>query len=158
MKKKTAKVPRAAPGRFPRGVWITASVLALGGALAAGFFLRNRPGATAPAAHYTARPTGEVTFNKHIAPILFEHCAACHRPGQSAPFAVLSYEDARKRTKDIAAVTGRRFMPPWLPEHGYGNFTGERRLSVEEMGLIAQWAAEGAKEGGAADLPPLPQW
>src|SRR5213593_4206798 len=89
----------------------------------------------------------EVTFNKKIAPILFQKCAPCHRPGQSAPFSLLSYAEVRKKDKLIGEVTERRSMPPWLPEHGYGQFAGERWLSVDEIGLIKQWLAEGAGEG-----------
>ena len=59
-----------------------------------------------------------VTFHKHIAPILLEYCAPCHRPGQSGPFPLLTYDDASKRASQIAAVTRRRYMPPWLPEAG----------------------------------------
>ena len=32
-----------------------------------------------------------LTFSKDIAPIVFNHCAPCHHPGQSAPFSLLSY-------------------------------------------------------------------
>jgi hypothetical protein len=32
-----------------------------------------------------------VTFTKNVAPIFFEKCAECHRPGEAAPFSVLSY-------------------------------------------------------------------
>jgi len=49
-------------------------------------------------------------------------------------------------------------MPPWLPEHGYGEFAGERRLSPEQLGTIQQWVKEGALEGNPADLPPIPEW
>ena len=55
------------------------------------------------------------TFNKDVAPILFEHCAPCHRPGQAAPFTLLSYADAQSRADKIAHATLTRQMPPWLP-------------------------------------------
>jgi tetratricopeptide (TPR) repeat protein/mono/diheme cytochrome c family protein len=105
---------------------------------------------------YVRRPAGAVTFTKDIAPIVFKNCVSCHRPDQAAPFSLLNYADARKHARQIADVTARRYMPPWLPEPGYGDFAGERRLSAEELGLIQQWAAEGAIEGDPADLPPLP--
>lgn len=107
---------------------------------------------------YVPRPKGTITFNKEIAPIVFEHCAPCHRPGESAPFNLLSYQDVRKHAKLIVDVTQRRYMPPWLPDPDVVHFVGERRLSAEQLGLIRQWAAEGAAEGNASDLPPLPQW
>ena len=105
---------------------------------------------------YVARPH-TITFNKDIAPLLFEHCIICHRPGQSGPFPLLSYEDAKKRAGQIVRVTERRYMPPWLPEPGNGEFVGERRLSETEIGMLRQWASEGAAEGQKADLPPTPQ-
>ena len=49
-------------------------------------------------------------------------------------------------------------MPPWLPEDGHEELLDKRRLSVEQIGLIGQWAAEGAPEGKDSDLPPLPKW
>ena len=107
---------------------------------------------------YVPRPRGTVTYAKDIAPILLERCAPCHRPGQSAPFTLLNYADVKKRLEQIADVTARHFMPPWLPEPGHGAFADERRLSDGELGLIQQWGAEGAPEGDPAQLPPLPQW
>ncbi len=105
-----------------------------------------------------ARPEHPVTFNKDIAPIVFKNCAVCHHPGGSGPFNLLNYEDVSKRAKQIAMVTGSRFMPPWLPEPGKGEFAGERRLSEVEIRIIRQWVDEGAPEGNARDLPPLPKF
>src|ERR1043166_4330712 len=117
--------------------------------------IRSWPAASGRSA--PAHPPGNLTFNKDIAPIIFENCAPCHRPGQAGPFSLLSYQEVRKRAKSIGDVTGRGYMPPWLPEPGYGQFAGERRLSAEQVGMITQWVAEGAVEGRAADLPPLPR-
>src|SRR5579863_6895602 len=68
------------------------------------------------------------TYSKDIAPILRQNCILCHRPGESGPFPLLTYEDAKKRARLIADVTTRRFMPPWLPQPGYGDFEDARRL------------------------------
>ena len=106
---------------------------------------------------YAPHRKGELTFNKHIAPIIFEHCVPCHRPGQSAPFSLLSYDDVRKRAKDVGTVTRSRYMPPWPPD-GESQFLGERRLSAGQLGMISQWIEEGLAEGLAADLPPVPSW
>lgn len=97
-----------------------------------------------------------VTFNKHIAPIVFEHCAPCHRPGEPAPFSLLSYQDVKKRAKQIAKVTQSRFMPPWKPEPGYGEFIGHRNLSADQVDIIQQWVNDGAVEGDPADRRPTP--
>src|SRR5579872_4938686 len=98
----------------------------------------------------------DVTYNKQIAPILFQYCAPCHRPGESAPFSLLTYSDARKRASLIADVTRRRYMPPWLPEPGHGEFADERLLSTAQIDAIGKWASEGAPEGVAADFPGSP--
>jgi Flp pilus assembly protein TadD/mono/diheme cytochrome c family protein len=103
-------------------------------------------------------PARRVTFNKDIAPIVFEYCAPCHRPGESGPFNLLRYDDVKQRARQIVTVTGRRYMPPWLPEPGFGKFEGERRLSEEQIQLIARWVREGAAEGAAPDLPATPEF
>ncbi len=91
------------------------------------------------------------TYNKDIAPILNAQCALCHRPGEVAPFSLLTYQDASKRAGLIATVTGKRFMPPWPPEPGYGKFQHERRLTDQQIETIAAWAKGGAPEGDAKD-------
>ena len=98
-----------------------------------------------------------VTFNKDIAPILWTHCATCHRPGQMAPFSLLEYGDVVSRARQIATVTANHTMPPWLPEPGYGTFVNERRLKPEEVAAIQQWVKDGAPRGDANDLPPTRQ-
>lgn len=105
-----------------------------------------------------ARASGPRTFNKDIAPIVFTHCAGCHRPDQAAPFSLLKYEDVKKRAKQIAEVTAKRYMPPWLPDAGVVEFANERRLSADQIQAIQQWVSQGAPEGAAQDLPPAPKW
>src|SRR5215467_8246798 len=83
--------------------------------------------------------TGTVTFNHDIAPILFHSCARCHRPGESGPFPLLTYEDAKKHARQIAIVTGTRFMPPWLPDPQGLKFADESRLSDEQIATIKAW-------------------
>ena len=107
---------------------------------------------------YVPRATGTLTFNKDIAPIILEKCSACHRPDGGAPFDLLTYDDVRARSRQIAFVTEDRYMPPWLPTVGRGEFVGERALSKDEIGMIAQWSQEGSKDGEAGDLPPVPTW
>ncbi|HLG96980.1 MAG TPA: hypothetical protein VKX49_11770 [Bryobacteraceae bacterium] len=97
-----------------------------------------------------------VTFAKDIAPIVFNNCSSCHRPGEAAPFALLSYSDVAKRGKLIATVTKSRYMPPWKAEHSSFAFQDERRLSDREIALIDQWVKDGMPEGKASDLPPAP--
>jgi Flp pilus assembly protein TadD len=108
------------------------------------------------------------TFNHDVAPILYENCATCHRPidqtaGTSdpvcfagAPFSVLEYGTVRGRGRQIVQAVSRRAMPPWLPEHGFGDFDRERRLSDDQIELIRRWVDDGAPEGDPAARPPLP--
>jgi hypothetical protein len=63
-----------------------------------------------------ASPQPQVTFNRDIAPILYRSCALCHRPGEAAPFSLLTYADAKSHARQIAAVTKSRFMPPGCPK------------------------------------------
>ncbi len=107
---------------------------------------------------FAAAAQTKVTYTEHIAGILDANCVSCHRPGQSAPFSLLTYEDARKRADQIAAVTRRRYMPPWLPQHGYGDFAGERRLTDVQLELIERWARGGAPEGDPARRPKPPSF
>lgn len=93
------------------------------------------------------------TFNGRIGSIMHERCGSCHRPGQAAPFSLLTYEDVAKRAELIRAVTQTRYMPPWHAEPGYGAFKGERRMPESEIALIAEWAKAGAPEGSG----PAPQ-
>ena len=117
----------------------------------------NEPTATETA---TAQPTADqpATFNRDIAPLVFQNCASCHRPGEVAPFSLLSYEDVKKRAELIQTVTADRTMPPWKGVEGHGQFIGERRLSTAQLDLLARWIKQGAVEGEAGDLPPAPQF
>ena len=99
-----------------------------------------------------------VTFNKHIAPLVFQYCSPCHRPGEAAPFSLLTYQDVSKRAAQIVAVTERRYMPPWPPEPGHGDFAGDRRLTDAQLRLMADWVKDGVPEGDSADLPPSPHY
>ncbi len=96
------------------------------------------------------------TYNKDVAPILDSQCATCHRPGEVAPFSLLTYQDAAKRAPLIATVTQSRYMPPWKPEPGYGQFQHERRLSDSQIALIGAWVKAGSPEGDPKDKPVPP--
>ena len=101
---------------------------------------------------------GAPTFTKDVAPILFEKCVTCHRPGEVAPFSLLQYQDVKRRARLIAEVTEKRFMPPWQASPGHGDFRGERRLSEEQIATLREWAKAGAPEGDAKDLPATPKF
>ena len=135
-------------------IWVLAAA-SLAAVLAGFWWTQQKPDGTESSVR---RSRGLLTFNKDIAPIIFYHCAGCHRPGQPAPFSLLTYSEVKKHAKEIADVTTRGYMPPWLPEPGYGEFIGNRRLSARAIELIQQWVAQGAVEGAREDLPPAPAW
>ncbi len=103
-------------------------------------------------------PPGSLTFNRDIAPIVFQNCSPCHRPGGAGPFDLLGYNDVNSRGRQMVAVTQSRFMPPWQPKSGYGQFIGERRLGDEQIEMLQKWVAQGSVEGNPADLPSVPKW
>ncbi|HUB32945.1 MAG TPA: tetratricopeptide repeat protein [Bryobacteraceae bacterium] len=98
------------------------------------------------------------TFVHDVAPLVYRVCAPCHHPGGPGPFSLLTYQDVSKRAAQIAAVTRTRYMPPWLPEAGYGDFADTRRLTGSEIHLLAAWAAAGAPQGAAAETPVPPSY
>ena len=105
-------------------------------------------------------PTAEKapTFSAAIAPILYANCVTCHRPGEAAPFPLISYEDVAKRAKLIVKVTGSRYMPPWHAAHGFGDFADERRLTDDQIDVFARWLKAGMPRGDLSKLPALPQF
>jgi tetratricopeptide (TPR) repeat protein len=110
---------------------------------------------TIPASTASSLPD-RPTYAGEVAAILFKNCAPCHRPGEAAPFPLLTYADTAKRARQIAEVTASRTMPPWLPVEGHGTFLGERRLTSAEITLLQRWHAQGAPQGDPAHTPPVP--
>lgn len=99
-----------------------------------------------------------LTYCRDIAPIIQAHCTTCHRAGEAAPFELKTFEDVRKRSRQIAEVTQSRLMPPWQPEPGFGHFRDERRLTTREIQLISEWVRGGKRKGNPDDLPPMPEF
>lgn len=117
------------------------------------------PAATTASSHAQgggAALSSPPTFTRDIAPVLFMHCATCHRPGGSAPFSLLTYEDARPRATAIARLAAARTMPPWKAEPGSSPFIGQRHLTDAEIRTLERWAREGTREGDRSHLPPRP--
>lgn len=103
-------------------------------------------------------PTGEITFTKHIAPILNAHCANCHRKGEIGPFTLTSYEDVLGWEDTILEVIDDRRMPPWNADPKVGHFANDPRLSEQEVALLRDWVNNGMPEGDSADLPAPPKF
>ena len=97
-----------------------------------------------------------VTYSKDIAPIFYEHCASCHRPGEIAPMSLLTYESARPWAKSIAKAVSARVMPPWSGESDKQVWINDISLNQEQIDSIMDWVAQGAREGNPDDLPEVP--
>jgi Flp pilus assembly protein TadD len=110
------------------------------------------------AARGDSKAASSPTYTRDIAPILFRSCAPCHRPGEAAPFSLLSYADAKSHARLIEEVTKRRIMPPWLPAADDPKFADDLRLSDADIGRLREWAESGATEGNPADLPAAPKF
>src|SRR5262244_451825 len=104
----------------------------------------------------TAQTTASPTFTKDVAPILYKHCASCHRPGDIAPMSLLTYEQVRPWAKSIREKVSLGQMPPWHAAQARGVFSNDRRLSDADKDILVQWAAAGAPQGDPKDLPPQP--
>ena len=98
-----------------------------------------------------------VTFSKDVAPVVYEHCAECHRPHDIGPFSVLTYKEVLPWTESIREKVAAREMPPWHADSRFGEFLNDRRLSKEDIETIVTWVAQGAKEGDPKDLPQPPK-
>src|SRR5690242_9539628 len=97
--------------------------------------------------------TSPVTFSKDVLPILQKRCQECHRPGEIAPFSLLSYKDARPWAKAIKEDVVTRKMPPWFADPKYGHFSNDRSLTKQELDTLVAWVDGGAKEGDTKDAP-----
>ncbi len=99
-----------------------------------------------------------VTYSRQIAPILNKNCTGCHHTGGSGPFPLTTYAAAKRWASTIETVTQSRYMPPWLPEPGHGDFADSRRLAPDEIILIKHWADSGSPEGNPAEAPAPPTY
>ena len=104
------------------------------------------PGATTP------------DFATDVAPIVFNKCASCHRPGEAAPFSFLNYRDVAKRGKLIARVTGSGYMPPWHVDSRDYAFAGNRGLSAKEVQTLADWVEADMPLGDPGRVPTPPKF
>ena len=103
-------------------------------------------------------PAARVTFTRDVAPILFQHCVECHRPGEIGPFALIDYDEVAGWAEMMVEVVEQGRMPPWHADPQHGDFVGARRLPDGARKTLANWLAQGMPEGDPADLPAQPQW
>lgn len=102
--------------------------------------------------------TNMITFAEHIAPMVFKNCSSCHRPGEAAPFSLLSYKDVQRHAKTMLKAMEEKYMPPWQLEPGHGEFRDPRVLSDNQISQFKQWVKDGMPEGDSTKTPALPKF
>jgi peroxiredoxin/mono/diheme cytochrome c family protein len=105
------------------------------------------------AARVKTSEVGPVNYAADVAPIVQKKCQECHRPGQVAPFPLLTYEHVQKHSKTIREVVEERRMPPWHADPRYGHFSNDRSLSPRERAVILAWIDQDTPSGDAKDAP-----
>ena len=97
-----------------------------------------------------------VNWRGQIAPLLYAHCTTCHHIGGSGPFSLMTLADAKRYMSVIEPAVTTRYMPPWLPVPGHGDFADSRRLTDDQIALVQAWAKAGMPEGeGPEPVAPL---
>lgn len=94
---------------------------------------------------------GAITYYRDIAPIMQKHCQTCHRPGEIAPFGLISYKDAAAWAATIREVVADRRMPPWHADPRYGKFANDPSLSEQERQRLLAWIDGGCPQGDPAE-------
>src|SRR5258708_27418277 len=100
-----------------------------------------------------ATPSKSVTFHKDVLPVLQKNCQGCHRPGEAAPMAFLTYQQTRPWAKAIKAAVASKTMPPWFADPAHGKGANDRRLAPSEIDTLVAWAHAGAPQGSAKNAP-----
>jgi hypothetical protein len=104
--------------------------------------------------------TGQATptFYRDVLPLLQQHCQRCHRPGEVAPFPLVTFEQARAKASTIVDVTREKKMPPWFADPRFGRFSNDPSLTPKEIATLTAWDETGAPAGDPRDAPPPRQW
>jgi hypothetical protein len=100
-------------------------------------------------------PSRNPTFSENVAPILYQHCAKCHHPGDIAPMSLLTYKEVRPWAAAIGEAVVSRKMPPWLADPSIGHWSNDPRLSELEIQTIKAWV-DAKLEGDPKKLPAVP--
>jgi hypothetical protein len=100
----------------------------------------------------------EITYSRDVAPILFEHCIFCHRPGEVAPFSMLTFATTRPWARSLKQQVLMHRMPPWFLDSQYGDFQNARQLSEKDLQTLVAWVDGGSREGNPADMPSPPRF
>ncbi len=104
------------------------------------------------------RAKTNLTFTKHVAPILQNRCEECHRAGGVAPMSLVTFEETRPWAKSIREKVVNRTMPPFHATGAIGRYQHDPRLTADEIATITKWVDGGASKGNVKDSPPPRAW
>jgi Copper type II ascorbate-dependent monooxygenase, C-terminal domain len=93
------------------------------------------------------------TFYKDVLPVLQRNCQSCHRSGEAAPMALITYQDARPWAASIKQALLTKKMPPWFADASYGHFANDRTLPKADLDTVVAWVDAGSPAGNAKDAP-----
>jgi hypothetical protein len=96
--------------------------------------------------------TGTVTFADDVGAILRKNCVECHHAGTTAPFSLVTYEEAKAQAEGIAEVVADGRMPPWYAYEKFGHFINRRELSASDKQKLTRWVRTGMPAGDLAKL------
>jgi hypothetical protein len=94
-----------------------------------------------------------VTFSRDVLLLLQRSCQGCHRPGEAAPFSLLTYEESRPWAKAMKEAVLLHKMPPWFADPHIGKFSNDRSLSEKDISTLVAWSDQGAPQGDPKDAP-----
>ena len=102
--------------------------------------------------------SSSLRFYEDVAPILAEHCVACHRPGGAAPFSLITLDQVLDSAGAIPFQVMSRKMPPYGADNSgsCNTFDNARWLSDGEIKTLTDWLASTRAPGNAADAPKVP--
>ena len=91
------------------------------------------------------------SYEKEIGPIIAQNCAACHREGGIAPFALDSHTMVMGWSQMIREVLMTKRMPPGQIDSHIGDFINDMVLVDEDAQKIVHWIEAGSPKDGITD-------
>ena len=81
-------------------------------------------------------PTGKITYDKHIKPVITANCLGCHGnpTANNAPFSLTTYNEVKARSAGILNAISAGIMPP------------SGKLPQATINAVDQWVKDGLLE------------
>ncbi len=99
--------------------------------------------------------SAQITWNREVSRIVYDHCASCHREGGTS-FSLMTYREAQPYADAIKDSVLARRMPPWGAVKGFGEFRNDAGLTQEQVELVSDWVVGGMLKGNNPNVLPKP--